>query len=104
MYDFMSEGGKYMFEPKETLYVVDNSGKVKTVSADTEGHVTKIAGNSAKYSTRSTAKLSLVKKSSQDIGFKDCTPEQQPIITAAVPNAVKYIQEASRCVVPLILR
>ena len=101
-YDFVPSGaGRYTFHPKEILYVVDSSGKVQTVSADTEDHVTKVAGNSAKYSTRSTAKASLVKKNSQEIGFKNCTAEQQPIITAAVPNAVKYIHEASRSVVLL---
>ena len=99
-----SGAGKYTFHPKETLYVVDSSGNIATVSADTADHVAKIAANSAKYSTRSTAKLSLIEKRSQDIGFKDCSDTQQPIITAAVPNAVSYIQASSRCVVLLLLQ
>ena len=81
--------------------MVDSSGNIATVSADTADHITKIAANSAKYSTRSTAKLSLIEKRSQDIGFKDCSDAQKPKITDAVPNAVKYINEASRSVVLL---
>ena len=103
-YDFMPSGaGKYTFHPKETLYVVDSSGDIQTVSADTEDHVTRIAGSSAKYSTRSTANPSLVKKSLQDIGFNNCNDTQQSIIQVAAPNAVTYIHASSRCVALLVL-
>lgn len=105
MYNFNSEAGTYTVKPKGDLHMVDSSGKIQAFSADTEGHVTKIAANSAKYSARSLAKLSLVKKSSQDgISFVNCTEAQQPIIAAAVPNAVNYIYGAAECVALLVLR
>lgn len=103
-YDFNPSGaGKYTVHPRVNLYVVDSSGSVVIVAADTEDHVTKIAASSAKYSTRSTPKLSLIKKRSQGIGFNGCSADQQSIIQVAAPNAVTYIHASSGCVVLLVL-
>ena len=104
-YDLSTLGaGKYTIRPRANLYVVHSSGNIETISADTEDHVAKMAANSAKYSPRSTAKLSLLKKRSQEINFRGCTADQQSIVRVAAPNAVKMIRESSRCVGLLVLR
>ena len=104
-YDFSSlKPGEYTFQPNSELYEVNDFGNVIPFSAETAGHATRLASNSAKYSTRSIAKFSLVKKSSQDIGFNNCTDDQQSLIAAAVPEAVKYIYASYKCVALLVLR
>ncbi|KAG8771395.1 hypothetical protein FRC12_003640 [Ceratobasidium sp. 428] len=97
VYDFTHSGaGRYQFSAGNVFQYVDASGKLATVTADTDTqtHELGLGGKLVSLKGRPNHdKSSLARRA---IGFKSCSSTQQSQITTAANSANTYVANASK--------
>ncbi|CAE6468963.1 unnamed protein product [Rhizoctonia solani] len=93
VYNFTGSGaGEYSFSASNIFQYVDENGQLALVTAETVTNKLRLSGSLV--SLRHKQNFNRRRITRRDIGFKNCSSDQQLLISAAVNSANEYVANA----------
>ncbi|KAH7340845.1 hypothetical protein B0J17DRAFT_716024 [Rhizoctonia solani] len=94
VYNFTRSGaGEYNFSASNIFQYVDENGQLASVIAETETNKLRLGGSLVSLRHKQSPKWRGITR--RDIGYKDCSPDQQSLINAAANSANEYVANAT---------